>query len=275
LRRYLEYFFKEGDSMSELQIFQNAEFGSVRSITVNGEPYFVGKDVAEILGYSNTRKAILDHVDEEDKGVTKCDTPGGSQELAVINESGLYSLILSSKLPGAKRFKRWVTSEVLPAIRKHGLFAMDDIVNNTDALIEALQAFKAERLQRMALESENAVQRQQLSEMKPKASYYDVVLNSPDLVSITEIAKDYGWSAQRMNEYLHERGIQFRQGGRIWILYQKYAQKGLTSTKTHTYPASDGTVHTKVHTYWTQKGRLFIYDLLKADGILPTMEREV
>jgi phage antirepressor YoqD-like protein len=217
----------------------------------------------------------LDHVDEEDKGVTKCDTPGGSQELAVINESGLYSLILSSKLPGAKRFKRWVTSEVLPAIRKHGLFAMDDIVNNTDALIEALQAFKAERLQRMALESENAVQRQQLSEMKPKASYYDVVLNSPDLVSITEIAKDYGWSAQRMNEYLHERGIQFRQGGRIWILYQKYAQKGLTSTKTHTYPASDGTVHTKVHTYWTQKGRLFIYDLLKADGILPTMEREV
>jgi prophage antirepressor-like protein len=261
--------------MSELQIFQNAEFGSVRSITVNGEPYFVGKDVAEILGYSNTRKAILDHVDEEDKGVTKCDTPGGSQELAVINESGLYSLILSSKLPGAKRFKRWVTSEVLPAIRKHGLFAMDDIVNNTDALIEALQAFKAERLQRMALESENAVQRQQLSEMKPKASYYDVVLNSPDLVSITEIAKDYGWSAQRMNEYLHERGIQFRQGGRIWILYQKYAQKGLTSTKTHTYPASDGTVHTKVHTYWTQKGRLFIYDLLKADGILPTMEREV
>jgi prophage antirepressor-like protein len=275
LRRYLEYFFKEGDSMSELQIFQNAEFGSVRSITVNGEPYFVGKDVAEILGYSNTRKAILDHVDEEDKGVTKCDTPGGSQELAVINESGLYSLILSSKLPGAKRFKRWVTSEVLPAIRKHGVFAMDDIVNNTDALIEALQAFKAERLQRMALESENAVQRQQLSEMKPKASYYDVVLNSPDLVSITEIAKDYGWSAQRMNEYLHGRGIQFRQGGRIWILYQKYAQKGLTSTKTHTYPASDGTVHTKVHTYWTQKGRLFIYDLLKADGILPTMEREV
>jgi prophage antirepressor-like protein len=261
--------------MSELQIFQNAEFGSVRSITVNGEPYFVGKDVAEILGYSNTRKAILDHVDEEDKGVTKCDTPGGSQELAVINESGLYSLILSSKLPGAKRFKRWVTSEVLPAIRKHGVFAMDDIVNNTDALIEALQAFKAERLQRMALESENAVQRQQLSEMKPKASYYDVVLNSPDLVSITEIAKDYGWSAQRMNEYLHGRGIQFRQGGRIWILYQKYAQKGLTSTKTHTYPAPDGTVHTKVHTYWTQKGRLFIYDLLKADGILPTMEREV
>ena len=209
--------------MSELQVFNNAEFGSVRSLMVNGEPYFVGRDVAKILGYANPNDAIAKHVDEEDKGVAKCDTLGGIQELTVINESGLYSLILSSKLPSAKRFKRWVTSEVLPAIRKHGVFVMDDIVNNTDALIEALQAFKAEHLQRMALEEENAVQKQQLVEMKPKASYYDVVLNSPDLVSITEIAKDYGWSAQKMNEYLHVHGIQFKQGGRIWILYQKYA----------------------------------------------------
>ena len=260
--------------MSELQVFNNAEFGSVRSLMVNGEPYFVGRDVAKILGYANPNDALAKRVDEEDKGVAKCDTLGGIQELTVINESGLYSLILSSKLPSAKRFKRWVTSEVLPAIRKHGVFVMDDIVNNTDALIEALQAFKAERLQRMALEEENAVQKQQLVEMKPKASYYDVVLNSPDLVSITEIAKDYGWSAQKMNEYLHVHGIQFKQGGRIWILYQKYAEMGLTSTKTHTYPGNNGTIHTKVHTYWTQKGRLFIYDLLKGKGILPMIEQE-
>ena len=260
--------------MGELQVFSNAEFGSVRSLMVNGEPYFVGRDVAKILGYVNPNDALAKRVDEEDKGVAKCDTPGGSQELTVINESGLYSLILSSRLPSAKRFKRWVTSEVLPAIRKHGVFVMDDIVNNTDALIEALQAFKAERLQRMALEEENAVQKQQLVEMKPKASYYDVVLNSPDLVSITEIAKDYGWSARKMNEYLHVHGIQFKQGGRIWILYQKYAEMGLTSTKTHTYPGNDGEIHTKVHTYWTQKGRLFIYDLLKGKGILPMIEQE-
>ena len=264
--------------MSELQVFNNAEFGSVRSLMVNGEPYFVGKDVAEILGYGNTRDALAAHVDEEDKAVIQkseiatLEIP--NRGLTVINESGLYSLILSSKLPSAKRFKRWVTSEVLPAIRKHGVFVMDDIVNNTDALIEALQAFKAERLQRMALEEENAVQKQQLVEMKPKASYYDVVLNSPDLVSITEIAKDYGWSAQKMNEYLHVHGIQFKQGGRIWILYQKYAEMGLTSTKTHTYPDNNGTIHTKVHTYWTQKGRLFIYDLLKGKGILPIIEQE-
>ncbi|MBQ9632626.1 MAG: phage antirepressor [Lachnospiraceae bacterium] len=260
--------------MSELQVFNNPEFGSVRSLTVNGEPFFVGRDVAKILGYANPNDALAKRVDEEDKGVAKCDTLGGSQELIIINESGLYSLILSSKLPSAKRFKRWVTSEVLPAIRKHGVFVMDDIVNNTDALIEALQAFKAERLQRVALEEENAVQKQQLSEMRPKASYYDVVLNSPDLVSVTEIAKDYGKSAQWLNEKLHDKGIQYKQGGRIWILYQKYAEKGYTSTKTHTYPDSNGEIHTKVHTYWTQKGRLFIYDLLKGDGILPTMEME-
>ena len=258
----------------ELQIFQNAEFGSVRSTMINGEPFFVGKDVAEIFGYANPQKAVRDHVDGDDKGVNEMDTPGGVQTVMFINESGLYSLILSSKLPAAKRFKRWVTSEVLPAIRRHGLYAVDDMLNNPDALIEALQAYKAERMQRMALEAENAVQKQQLIEMQPKASYYDVVLNSPDLVSITEISKDYGWSAQKMNEYLHRQGIQFKQGGRIWILYQKYAEKGYTSTKTHTYPATDGSIHTKVHTYWTQKGRLFIYDLLKADGILPLIEQE-
>lgn len=159
--------------MSELQVFSNAEFGSVRSITVNGEPYFVGKDVAEILGYGNTRDALIAHVDEEDRTVIQkseiptLDIPNCG--LTVINESGLYSLILSSRLPSAKRFKRWVTSEVLPAIRKHGVFALDDIVNNTDALIQALQAFKAERLKRMALEQEAAVQKQQLAEMRPKA----------------------------------------------------------------------------------------------------------
>ena len=204
----------------ELQIFQNAEFGSVRSTMINGEPFFVGKDVAEILGYADPNKAIAMHVDEEDKLHDKTASSLGQRGGWLINESGLYSLILSSKLPAAKRFKRWVTSEVLPAIRRHGLYAVDDMLNNPDALIEALKAYKAERMQRMALEAENAVQKQQLIEMQPKASYYDVVLNSPDLVSITEISKDYGWSAQKMNEYLHRQGIQFKQGGRIWILYQ-------------------------------------------------------
>ena len=199
------------------------------------------------------------------------------QEIVVVLRKTISTYCESCETNGfnndLKRFKRWVTSEVLPAIRKHGVFALDDIVNNTDALIQALQAFKAERLKRMALEQEAAVQKQQLAEMRPKASYYDVVLNSPSLMAVSEFAKDYGWSAKRMNQYLHEKGVQYKQGGKIWLLYQKYAGCGYTSTKTHAYPAHDGTTHTKVHTYWTQKGRLFIYDLLKADGILPLIER--
>lgn len=119
-----------------------------------------------------------------------------------------------------------------------------------------------------------AIQNQQITEMKPKASYYDVVLNCKDLISTSAIAKDYGKSAIWMNRYLHEKGVQFKQGD-IWLLYQKYAEKGYTSTKTHSYPGTDGNVHTKVHTYWTQKGRLFIYGLMKADGMSPIIEQEV
>lgn len=258
--------------MNELQIFNNAEFGSVRTLAINGEPYFVGRDVAEILGYSNTRDALAKRVDTEDKGVAKCDTLGGTQELVVINESGLYSLILSSKLPNAKKFKHWVTSEVLPSIRKHGVYAIDEVLENPDMLIEALIKLKAERERAKALEQTVAVQYQQIAEMKPKASYYDVVLNCKDLVAISVIAKDYGWSAKKMNKYLHKKGIQYKQGN-IWLLYQDYAELGYTSTKTHSYNGNDGTIHTKPHTYWTQKGRLFIYDLLKSDGIVPLIEQ--
>lgn len=122
------------------------------------------------------------------------------------------------------------------------------------------------------LEEQNAVQSQQIMELQPKASYYDLVLNCKDLVSVTTIAKDYGWSARKMNTYLHDLGVQYKQGS-VWILYQKYAEMGYTSTKTHSHPGKDGDVHATVHTYWTQKGRLFIYSLLKENGILPMVER--
>lgn len=115
--------------MNELKIFENSDFGKIRTVLVDGEPYFVGKDVAEVLDYSNPRKAIKDHVDASDKGVTKCDTLGGIQDLTIINESGLYSLIMASKLPTAKQFKRWVTSEVLPSIRKQGSYTQPDMTN--------------------------------------------------------------------------------------------------------------------------------------------------
>lgn len=252
--------------------FTNKEFGTIRTITIDNEPWFVGKDVAESLGYSNPQKAIRDHVDEEDKTVNETFTVNGTKGI-LINESGLYSLILGSKLPTAKRFKHWVTSEVLPSIRRHGLYAIDDILANPDIAIAALQELKAERAKRQQLENRVAVQTQQIAEMKPKASYYDVVLNCKDLVAISVIAKDYGSSARRMNKWLHEKGIQFRQPSGIWLLYQRYADKGFTSTKTTTFTGNDGNIHTAVHTYWTQAGRLFIYEQMKADGNLPLIEQ--
>lgn len=258
---------------SELKIFETPEFGSIWTVEIDGTPYFVGKDVAEVLGYSNPRDALGRHVDEDDKNtVVNPDGNRGNPNMTIINESGLYSLILSSKLPKAKEFKHWVTSEVLPSIRKHGMYAMDELIENPDLAIKALTALKEEREKTKKLTETVAVQSQQISELKPKASYYDVVLNCKDLVSVSEIAKDYGKSARWLNEKLHELGIQFKQGGKIWLLYQKFASKGYTSTKTQTYNGNDGNVHTRVHTYWTQKGRLFIYDLLKEQGILPLIE---
>lgn len=263
--------------MNDIKIFNNPEFGDVRAVEVNGEPYFVGKDAAEILGYSNTRDALAKHVDEEDKAEVAIHDGSQNRNMVVINESGLYSLILSSKLPNAKQFKRWVTGEILPSIRRHGAYMTDDVLHKAitepDFLIQLATELKEEKLKRKQLESTVAVQTQQISELKPKASYYDVVLNAKDLLSTSKIAKDYGKSAVWLNKWLHEQGIQYKQGD-IWLLYQKYAEQGYTSTKTQTFSGNDGEIHTKVHTYWTQKGRLFIYDLLKASGILPLIEQE-
>lgn len=259
--------------MNELQVFHNDEFGSVRTLTINGEPFFVGKDVADILGYSNSRKALADHVDDEDKGVTKCDTLGGAQELTVINESGLYSLILSSKLPAAKRFKRWVTAEVLPSIRRHGMYAIDEIIANPDLGIAALQALKAEREKRIALTAQLAMQTQQIAEMQPKVSYYDLVLSCPDALPITILAKDYGWTAQQMNKFLHKQGVQYKLQ-KTWLLYARYQDKGYTHSETYPYTDHNGNVHNFINTKWTQSGRLFIYELMKAAGNLPLMEQD-
>lgn len=206
-------------------------------------------------------------------GVAICDSIGREQKPVLINESGLYSLILSSKLSGAKKFKRWVTSEVLPAIRRHCMYATDDLIANPDIAIAAFTALKQEREKSKALAEIVAVQNQQIAEMKPKVSYYDIVLQCKDVLLISVIAKDYGWSANKMNKYLHNKGVQFKQGNKIWLLYQKYADKEYTSTKTHDYYDSHNNQHTAVHTYWTQQGRLFIYSLMKSDGNLPLIEQ--
>lgn len=189
--------------MNTPQIF-NFEQNEVRTILVNDEPYFVGKDVADVLGYSNPQKAIRDHVDLEDKTQNDSFTVNGTA-VVLINESGLYSLILKSKLPSAKKFKRWVTSEVLPAIRKHGGYLtpekVEEALLNPDTIIQLATQLKEERTGRLIAE-------QKIAEYEPKISYLDSILSSTDSVTISQIAADYGMSPQQMNKLLHKLGIQ-------------------------------------------------------------------
>lgn len=180
--------------MNELQIFKNHEFGQIRTLTINGAPWFVGKDIAASLGYGEGKSlsnAVANHVDPEDKGVTEMMTPGGRQKVVIINESGLYSLVLSSK----------------------------------------------------------------------------------GTVPTTAIAKDYGMSAKALNQKLHELRVIYRMGSQ-WFLYAKYQAKGYTHSKTFDFKHSDGRPDCKMQTEWTQKGRLFLYQLLKKHGVLPMIERE-
>lgn len=254
--------------------FFKKEFGEIRVIEKNNEPWFVGKDVAKSLGYKNVNDALFKHVDEEDKEVVKCDTLGGQQNVTVINESGLYSLVLKSKLEGAKQFKRWVTSEVLPSIRKHGMYAKEELLNNPELMIAVATELKQEREQRKQLELEKAMLIQENNELKPKADYTDMVLQNKSLMMVTAIAKDYGMSGGSLNKKLHELGIQYKQGGQ-WFLYAKHQAKGYTSSSTTKIEHTDGRVEIKLHTKWTQKGRLFIYNELKKVGIVPLIEQDL
>lgn len=254
----------------ELQVFNNAEFGSVRTTTVNGDVMFVGKDVADILGYQNGSRDINRHVAVENRLKTMIFDGNQNKETILINESGLYSLILSSKMPNARKFKHWVTAEVLPSIRKHGMYAMDEILENPDFVIAAFTKLKEEREKRKQFECLSLAQQQQIAEMQPKASYYDLILQNTNTVPITQVAKDYGMSGQRFNTLLHDLGVQYK-FRKTWLLYQNYADCGYTQSRT--YAIDDN--RSVMHTYWTQKGRLFLYDLLKSEGIYPLIEQEV
>ena len=256
--------------MNDLQLF-NFKGNQVRTVLIEDEPYFIGKDVADILGYSRTTKAIQDHVEDEDKDVVPIqDSIGRKQATPIINESGLYSLILSSKLPAAKEFKRWVTKEVLPSIRKNGAYMTPEVIEKSltdpDFIINLATQLKSEREGRLIAE-------QQVNELKPKASYYDKVLSNNALVTTTAIAKDYGMSAREMNGLLHRLKVQFKQGS-TWFLYAKYQRNGWTQSETRMVQRKDGTEKAVLNTKWTQKGRLGLYELLKLNGVLPTIEQQ-
>lgn len=277
--------------MANIQIFENPKFGKIRAIELDDEPWFVGKDVAEALGYRNTKDALAKHVAPEDKIMgsqnatpSVTDSLGRKQWPTWINESGIYALVFSSKLPDAKIFTKWVTHKVLPSIRKHGAYMTPEVLqralDDPDFLIQLATKLKEEQQKNKDLQNANTylslsnkVKDQQIEEMRPKVSYYDLILQTKDAISISKIAKDYGKSAQWMNAYLHDKRIQYKQG-RVWLLYQEYAACGYTQTKTDAFADKNGEVHSSVRTCWTQKGRLFIYELLKRDGILPLIERE-
>lgn len=255
--------------MNDLMIFQSQEFGQIRTVEVDGEPWLVGKDVAQALGYSNPRDALSRHVDEEDKNtVVNPDGNRGNPNMTIINESGLYSLVLSSKLPGAKKFRRWVTGEVLPSIRKTGGYAIPHDYPS------ALRALAAAEEQRLALAAENERQKQQLADFEPIRQYVDTILESKGALAITQIAADYDISARRLNQILHDEGVQRNVNGQ-WILYRKHMGKGLTSSKTIHFVHADGRPDTKMQTQWTQKGRLLIHEILTRRGILAVMDKGI
>lgn len=251
---------------NEIILFKHEEFGEIRTLNIEGEPWFVAKDITDVLKYSNSRKAISDHVDTEDKGVTKCYTLGGAQNLTIINESGLYSLILSSKLPSAKKFKHWVTADILPSLRKHGAYITAETLHKTMSdpreLAKLLTTLADEQDKRRKLEEENAF-------LSVKAKYYDRILQSKNSVPVTQIAKDYGMTAIAFNRMLHDFGIQYPIRG-SWVLYAEYSDKNYTQSKTYQI----GDDKAVMHTCWTQAGRIFLYNFLAERGIMPMCERE-
>ena len=242
--------------MNQIQIFQNQEFGAIRTMSnKQGEPMFCAKDVAEALGYDQPHKAIARHV-EEDDGMkrTLIDSLGRKQQAIFINESGLYALILSSKLESARRFKHWVTSEVLPSIRKQGGY-MVARPEETDEVVLA----RALQIMQTAVERRD----EEIARLKPRADYADQVLDSITCITTTQLAKELGMTAQELNRQLCAMHIQYWQSGQ-YMLYAEYARQGLAKSRTQKRVLKHGMVITEMYLVWTERGRDFIHRLLDA-----------
>ena len=243
-----------------IRIFENEKFGKVRTVIVNGEPWFAAKDVAEILGYTETAKAVRTHVDEDDKGVSRMDTPGGKQNVTVINESGLYSLILSSKMPRAKEFKRWVTAEILPTLRRTGGY-----VGNVNMFVDNYLSFCEEsvkelfKLQFRCIDQLN----ERIRHDKPLVEFADQVSNTDNLIDMNAMAKlaraeRIPIGRNRLYAVLRGMGILMTDN----LPYQKYIDRGYFKVKESVFKTSAMT-KTYRQTYVTGKGQLFVISLLK------------
>jgi prophage antirepressor-like protein len=274
---------------TNIQIFKNSQFGEVRVIEMNGENWLIAKDICNALGLTNVSQAVSS-LDEDDKrtinpniinydigisNVLNKHTIGmdiktvipeagkGGRDLLLINESGFYTLVLRSNMPEAKSFRKWVTSEVLPAIRKHGGY----IVAKTDetpeeimahALLVAQDTLNRQKQRVQILEGENEHLTREVKQLAPKAEYTDKVLQSTSTYTMTQVAKELGMSAVALEKKLHAMGVTFKQSGQ-WMLYAKYQGSGYTRPRTHYYPQSDGTTGTNTITTWTEKGRAFVH----------------
>ena len=240
--------------MNGIQIFKNAEFGAIRTMSnEQGEPMFCAKDVCNALGYSKPRNAIAQHVDKDDalkQGLI--DSMGRKQEATFINESGLYALILSSKLESAKRFRKWVTSEVLPCIRKQGGY----MVVRPDESDEVIMA-RALQIMQATLQRRD----EQIARLQPRADYADQVLDSISCFTVTQIGKELNMTGHDLNLLLCQMGIQYPQSGQ-YLLYADYARQGLAKNRTFEYHNADGDLKTKTYLVWTERGRNFIHQLI-------------
>ena len=242
--------------MNEIKIFNNPEFGKVRTMEINGEPYFVGKDVAIILGYAKPENALTTHVDGDDtlkQGVT--DNLGRAQNTTLINESGLYSLILSSKLPKAKEFKRWVTSEVLPSIRKHGAYAVDELLNDPEFAIKTFTALKEERERSKRLS-------EQIEADKPKVIFADSVSAAKSSILIGDLAKllkqnGVNIGQNRLFEWLRQNGYLIKDGTSKNMPTQRAADMKLFEVKVRTVNNPDGSIRETKTTVVTGKGQVY------------------
>ena len=262
-----------------LQIFTSPEFGQVRVMQQDGESWFVAKDVCEVLDIKNPTQAV-GRLDEDERAMLNIGRQGNAN---VVNEYGLYNLVLASRKPEAKAFKRWITHEVIPSIRKTGSYInprnftkeqIVDILLNPDfvrALYSVLSRYHAIETAR---EVEKAIHKQIVSELKPAKEYLDKILASDGDMTVSQIAADYGLSAIALNKILEENKVQHKINGQ-WLLTKEYMKKGYTHSGTTCIPLASGENKVVICTQWPQKGRLFIYNLLKKLGYAPVEDEQV
>jgi len=251
-------------NMPQIFSFNDAQ---VRIIEKDGQPWFVLKDVCEVLELDQVAGVKRRLSDDVISNHPIPDALGRQQDTTIINEDGLYDVILESRKPEARAFRKWVTSEVLPSIRQTGQYGLPK------SLPEALRFAAVLAEKNIQLQLEGAQKDQIINELQPKASYVDQILKSKSTVTITQIAKDYGLSGQELNKILHQEDVQYKMNGQ-WLLYRKHQNQGYTKSNTVDIHHTDGSQSVKMNTQWTQKGRLFIHEILKSRSIIPFMDRE-